>query len=162
MDLKDGLFLGPGEMVHLRLHNRDAAGRYTSSLSPMPMLKVPEITVTCSIAGCECAGILKSAGSLMRKVKGTASFSGPSITAIFAPGGSAGTSVHWRSDVVTNACPSAEYAGATRKTQSPPKRAVATATCFTVSSLRCWKFSGCTTASGGSGAPIANADCIGD
>src|SRR5262249_3385562 len=29
----------------------------------MPMLKVPEITVTCSIAGCECAGILKSAGS---------------------------------------------------------------------------------------------------
>src|SRR6478736_5290990 len=27
MDLKDGLFLGPGEMVHVRLHNRDAAGR---------------------------------------------------------------------------------------------------------------------------------------
>jgi hypothetical protein len=28
-----------------------------SSLSPRPMLMVPEITVTCSIAGCECAGI---------------------------------------------------------------------------------------------------------
>src|SRR5262249_2169635 len=34
-----------------------------SSLSPIPMLKVPEITVTCSIAGCQCAGTLKSAGS---------------------------------------------------------------------------------------------------
>jgi hypothetical protein len=32
---------------------------------------------------------LKSAGSLMRKVKGTASFSGPSMTAIFAPAGNA-------------------------------------------------------------------------
>src|ERR1700745_1150104 len=85
-----------------------------SSLSPMPMLKVPEITVTCSIAGCECAGILKSAGSL---VKGTASFSGPSMTAIFAPGGNVGTSVHLRSEGVTNACPSAAYAGGIRKTQ---------------------------------------------
>src|SRR5262245_54464362 len=92
-----------------------------SSLSPMPMLKVPEITVTCLIAGCECAGILKSAGSLMRKVKGTASFSGPSMTAICAPGGNAGTSVHLRSEGVTNACPSAAYAGGDRKTQSPPK-----------------------------------------
>src|SRR5262249_35876400 len=101
-----------------------------SSLSPMPMLKVPEITVTCSIAGCECAGILKSAGSLMRKVKGTASFSGPSMTAIFAPGGNAGTSVHLRSEGVTNACPSAAYAGGIRKTQSPPKRAAVTATGF--------------------------------
>src|SRR5215467_8412482 len=99
-----------------------------SSLSPMPMLKVPEITVTCSIAGCECAGILKSAGSLMRKVKGTASFSGPSMTAIFAPGGNAGTSVHLRSEGVTNACPSAAYAGGIRKTQSPPKRAAVIAT----------------------------------
>src|SRR5262245_50666142 len=29
MDLKDGLFLGPGEVVHLRLHNRHTAGRYS-------------------------------------------------------------------------------------------------------------------------------------
>ncbi len=28
-----------------------------SSLSPVPMLKVPDSTVTRSIAGCECAGI---------------------------------------------------------------------------------------------------------
>src|SRR4029453_11183985 len=96
-----------------------------SSLSPMPMLKVPEITVTCSIAGCQCAGILKSAGSLIRKVKGTASFSGPSMTAIFAPGGNAGTSIHLRSDGVANVCPAAAYAGGIRKTQSPP-RSVAT------------------------------------
>src|SRR5262245_14093959 len=34
----------------------------------------------------------------MRKVKGTASFSGPSMTAIFAPGGNAGTSVHLKSE----------------------------------------------------------------
>ena len=27
-----------------------------SSLSPSPMFKVPEITVTCSMAGCQCAG----------------------------------------------------------------------------------------------------------
>ena len=33
MDLKDGLFLGPGEMVHLRLHNRHAAGRYSLGLA---------------------------------------------------------------------------------------------------------------------------------
>src|SRR5262249_4103330 len=107
-----------------------------SSLSPMPMLKVPEITVTCSIAGCECAGILKSAGSLMRKVKGTASFSGPSMTAICAPGGNAGTSVHLRSECVTNACPSAAYVGGIRKTQSPPKRAAVIATGLIVTVYR--------------------------
>jgi len=72
MDLNDGLFLSPGEVVHLALHNHNAAGRYSwgllrSSLSPIPMLKVPEITVS-SIAGCQCAGTLKSAGSLIRKV----------------------------------------------------------------------------------------------
>src|SRR5215831_10222105 len=66
----------------------------------------------------------------MRKVKGTASFSGPSMTAIFAPGGNAGTSVHLKSEGVTNACPSAAYAGGIRKTQSPPKRAAVTATGF--------------------------------
>src|SRR6185436_19285155 len=83
MDLKDGLFLGPGEMVHLRLHNRDAAGRYSLGLGGIELVSHADVKgagdhVTCSIAGCECAGILKSAGSLMRKVKGTASFSGPS------------------------------------------------------------------------------------
>src|SRR5262245_52403223 len=71
----------------------------------------------------------------MRKVKGPASCSGPSMTAIFAPGGNAGTSVHLKSEGVTNACPSAAYAGGIRKTQSPPKRAAVTATGFIASSL---------------------------
>ena len=79
---------------------------------------------------------------LMRKVKGTGSFSGPSMTAIFAPGGNAGTSVHLKSEGVTNACPSAAYAGGIKKTQSPPKRAAVTATGFMASSLGgCRKFS---------------------
>jgi hypothetical protein len=65
---------------------------------------------------------------LSRTVKGTASFIGPSMTAIFAPAGSAGTSVHTRSDGVTNVCPSAAYAGGIRKVQSPPKRTARTVT----------------------------------
>jgi hypothetical protein len=110
-------------VVHLGLHNRDAAGRYSLGLGRIELVshadvKGAEITVTCSIAGCECAGTLKSAGSLSRTVKGTASFIGPSMTAIFAPGGNAGTSVHRRrSDGVTNVCPSAACAGGIRKMQ---------------------------------------------
>jgi hypothetical protein len=60
-------------------------------------VKVALITVTCSIALWECAGIWSSAGSRKRIVKGLASFIGPSITAILTPGGSEGTSAHLRS-----------------------------------------------------------------
>src|SRR5260221_12348007 len=43
MDLKDGLFLGPGEMVHLRLHNRDAAGRYILGLAGIELVSHADV-----------------------------------------------------------------------------------------------------------------------
>src|SRR6266478_2908875 len=43
MDLKDGLFLGPGEMVHLGLHNRDAAGRYSLGLARIELVSHADV-----------------------------------------------------------------------------------------------------------------------
>src|SRR5262249_10326321 len=43
MDLKDRLFLGPGEMVHLRLHNRHAAGRYSLGLAGIELVSHPDV-----------------------------------------------------------------------------------------------------------------------
>src|SRR5262249_52463478 len=43
MDLKDGLFLGPSEMVHFRLHNRDAAGRYTLGLAGIELVSHADV-----------------------------------------------------------------------------------------------------------------------
>src|SRR5260370_39235270 len=57
------------------------------------------------------------------------------MTAICAPGGNAGTSVHLRSEGVTNECPSAAYAGGIRKTPSPTRSVAVTATLFIASSL---------------------------
>jgi hypothetical protein len=64
MDLKDCLFFGPGEMIHLGLHNRDAAGWYRLGFAGIKL--VPHTDV--KSAGdhsymlnrwvCECAGIL--------------------------------------------------------------------------------------------------------
>src|SRR5262249_50711817 len=43
MDLKDGLFLGPGEVVHLRLHNRHAAGRYSLGLGGIKLVSHADV-----------------------------------------------------------------------------------------------------------------------
>src|SRR6266436_5619416 len=43
MDLKDGLFLGPGEMVHLRLHNGDAAGRHSLGLAGIELVSHADV-----------------------------------------------------------------------------------------------------------------------
>src|SRR5262245_40952171 len=43
MDLKDGLFLGPGEVVHLRLHNRHAAGRYSLGLGEIKLVSHADV-----------------------------------------------------------------------------------------------------------------------
>src|SRR5688572_18509412 len=58
----------------------------SSHFSPRAMANLPEITVTCSMAGCQCGGILPLFGILMRAMNGRASFMGPSRMAIFAPG----------------------------------------------------------------------------
>src|SRR5262249_6616895 len=43
MDLKDGLFLGPGEVVHLRLHNRHTAGRYSLGLGGIKLVSHADV-----------------------------------------------------------------------------------------------------------------------
>src|SRR5262245_60728831 len=43
MDLKDSLFLGPGTMVHLRLHNRHAAGRYRLGLAGIELVSHADV-----------------------------------------------------------------------------------------------------------------------
>src|SRR5262245_14253832 len=43
MDLEDGLFLGPGEVVHLRLHNRHAAGRYSLGLGGIKLVSHADV-----------------------------------------------------------------------------------------------------------------------
>src|SRR5262249_25291036 len=43
MDLKDGLFFGPGEMVHLGLHNRDAAGWYCLGLGGIKLVSHADV-----------------------------------------------------------------------------------------------------------------------
>jgi len=53
------------------------------------MKKAPEITVTCSIPGCQCGGILKPAGTEMRIVNGRRG-EVPLEHGIFAPFGSEG------------------------------------------------------------------------
>src|SRR5713101_7876484 len=68
----------------------------SSNLSPRPRLIVPEITVVCSMFGCQCGGILYPAGNESRIVIGPSFAGSPSKTANFAPGGSdAGPSFHW-------------------------------------------------------------------
>jgi hypothetical protein len=54
MDLNFGLLVGPDEVIGLGLHDATQPGVNAvvfsvSSLSPVPMLRVPDITVTCSI-----------------------------------------------------------------------------------------------------------------
>src|SRR5712691_13267609 len=62
----------------------------------MPRLIVPEITVVCSMFGCQCGGTLYPAGNESRIVIGPSFAGSPSKTANFAPGGSdAGPSFHW-------------------------------------------------------------------
>src|SRR6266446_743294 len=43
MDLNDGLVLGPGEVVHLGLHNRDAAGRYSLGLGGIELVSHADV-----------------------------------------------------------------------------------------------------------------------
>ena len=69
------------------------------------MLKVPDRTVTRSMAGCECAGSMKFAGNLRRTVKGPGWLIDPSMTAILAPGGIDGTSAHFSSLGSIMMCP---------------------------------------------------------
>src|SRR5690349_2188044 len=75
------------------------------------MAKEPEITVTCSIAGCQCGGILPPEGMRMRAMKGPASFIGPSRTAILAPA-IEGRSFQSRLLAMYILCPSAAGAAA--------------------------------------------------
>src|SRR4030095_2444165 len=67
-----------------------------SNVSPTPKFNVPDRTVTRSTAGCQCGRTLVFAGNFTRKVKGTASVMGPSMTAILVPAGREATSVHCR------------------------------------------------------------------
>jgi hypothetical protein len=67
-----------------------------SNVSPTPKFNVPDRTVTRSTAGCQCGRTLVCAGNFTRKVKGTASVMGPSMTAILVPAGREATSVHCR------------------------------------------------------------------
>src|ERR1700753_1669024 len=71
-----------------------------SSVSPTPMLKEPEITVTCSMVSCQCGGILVLGGNLSRAVKGSAVPILPSMMVIFDSAGIAGTSAHLKSEGV--------------------------------------------------------------
>jgi recombinase len=50
MDLNDGLFLGPGEMVHLRLHNRDAAGWYSLGLAGIELVSHADVEIYAALA----------------------------------------------------------------------------------------------------------------
>src|SRR5437870_13063502 len=98
MDLKDGLFLGPGEMVHLRLHNRDAPGRYSLGLAGI------ELVSHADVKGAGDHSYVLDRGVRVRRnfeVRWELNAEGEghcliqrSLNAIFAPGGSAGTSVH--------------------------------------------------------------------
>jgi hypothetical protein len=61
--LDDSFFASPGEVIGLGLDDYDAAGVNAlvfslSSSSPVPKLRVPDITVRRSTAGCQWAGIL--------------------------------------------------------------------------------------------------------
>src|SRR5438093_6057028 len=56
----------------------------------MPMLKVPEMTVTRSVFGCVCGGTRYPSGSLIRNTKGPSLAGSPSRMAILAPFGSDG------------------------------------------------------------------------
>ena len=63
MSLDDGFFASPAEVLGLGLDRCEAAGGIAlvfvvSSLSPVPKFKVPDITVTCSVTGCQWAGSL--------------------------------------------------------------------------------------------------------
>lgn len=60
--LDDRLFAGPAEVMNARRHLEEAPGGQRLALRriqrvPSPMLKVPEITVTVTLIGCQCAGI---------------------------------------------------------------------------------------------------------
>jgi hypothetical protein len=63
MKLDDGFFASPGKVISLGLDVAVLPGANAlvfslSSLSPVPKLKVPDITVTRSVAGCQWAGTL--------------------------------------------------------------------------------------------------------
>ena len=63
VNLDDGFFASPAEVLGLGLDDCEGAGVNAlvfsvSSLSPVPKFKVPDITVTCSVTGCQWAGSL--------------------------------------------------------------------------------------------------------
>src|SRR6266851_8042552 len=84
---------------------------FGSSLSPVPKLAVPEITVTFSSAGCIWGGTLYPAGSLNLRTNGPSFPGSPDRTAICAPFGSdGGAAAHLMPLASTTVCASSAIA----------------------------------------------------